>query len=69
MDDQVSATIIPFPVRSSGTDVPPPTQRLSESLKSLSVALTEQRDALQRWRDALAELSEKMKTMNSATGR
>ena len=68
MDQPVSATIIPFPVRSRGTDAPQSTERLSESLRSLSAALTEQRNALQRWREALAELSDKMNTMSVPTG-
>ncbi len=71
MDEPVSATIIPFPVRPRPDPVSGPvqsTERLSESLRGLSAALAEQRDALQRWRDALAELSAKMQSMGGTTG-
>ena len=68
MDEQVSATIIPFPVRRP-TGLPQSTERLAESLRSLSAALADQRDALQRWRDALADLSAKMQAVGEATSR
>ena len=72
MDEPVSATIIPFPVCRRHEPAPAAaasTERLSESLRSLSSALSEQRDALQRWRDALSELSAKMQTMGNTSGR
>jgi hypothetical protein len=66
MDDKVSATIIPFPVRIPSPAPQPPTERLSQSLESLSTALADQRDALQRWRAALADLSDKMRTISTS---
>jgi hypothetical protein len=66
MDDKVSATIIPFPVRVPNPAPQPPTERLSQSLQSLSTALADQRDALQRWRAALADLSDKMRTISTS---
>jgi hypothetical protein len=65
MDDIVSATIIAFPVRVPSPAPQPSTERLSQSLQSLSTALADQRDALQRWRVALADLSDKMRAISS----
>ena len=69
MDDKVSATIIPFPTRAPTAALQPPTERLSASLRSLSTALEEQRDALHRWRAALADLSDKMRTIGTSARR
>ena len=57
MDERCSATIIPFPIRKRA-DLEQSTERLADALASLSVALTRQRDATQKWRDALNKLSE-----------
>ena len=63
MDEQLTATIIPFPARrSDGGDLGRSAERLSTALISLSAALTEQRDALRRWRDALADLQQRVQT-------
>ena len=42
-------------------------ERLSEALADLSVALNAQRDAMQRWREALIALSERMKRLGTST--
>lgn len=59
MGEQASATIIPFPPRRGG-ELAGSTERLCEALASLSLALTEQRKATERWRDALHALSARM---------
>ena len=68
MDEQLTATIIPFPARNrSSGELGQSAERLSTSLTSLSVALAAQKDALQRWRSALADLQERMQTIGGAT--
>jgi len=44
----------------------PPDERLSTALKTLSAALAEQQQAVQRWRDAMAELAACMRTLSLA---
>ncbi len=66
MDQQTSAVIIPFPVRHRG-NLTQSAERLSEALADLSVALNAQRDAMQRWREALIALSERMKRLGTST--
>ncbi len=57
MDERCSATIIPFPMRKRA-DLNRSTERLADALTNLSAALTRQREATQKWRDALNKLSE-----------
>ena len=66
MDEPASATIIPFPARRS--DLAASAEHLADALTTLSLALIEQRDATQRWRDALLALSERLETLGPATG-
>jgi uncharacterized coiled-coil protein SlyX len=70
MADRASADIIPFPMSrlSAPHGSPAATvaseDRLSAALKALSLALAEQQEAVQRWRDALAELATSMRTLS-----
>ena len=66
MDNQASATIIPFPVRRRG-DLVRSAERLSEALTDLSAALVAQRDAMQRWREALLVLSKRMEQIGTGS--
>ena len=67
MTESATATIIPFPVRRS-PELSGATLRLADSLTALSEALVEQREATQRWRNALLALSERLKTVGVAAG-
>jgi uncharacterized coiled-coil protein SlyX len=70
MAHRASADIIPFPMtRLSAPDASPAAtisseDRLSTALSALSHALAEQQEAVQRWRDALAELAASMRTLS-----
>jgi uncharacterized coiled-coil protein SlyX len=90
MNDQLSATIIPFPVRTRETPVASSdgviagsapladspelshtlassAQRLTYALNGLSNALADQRDATQRWKSALEDLANKMRTLSDVS--
>ena len=66
MERQTTATIIPFPVRQR-VGLEQSTERLAEALTSLAAALAMQRNATQRWCDALRALSEQMRAPTSAS--
>ncbi len=65
MDQQASATIIPFPVpaRRPAQDLAQSSERLAQALRNLSVALSVQRDSTLRWRAALEDLAAKMQAL------
>ncbi len=72
MTNSTSAVIIPFPAPRLSTpfygpaDALPTADRLSTALDSLTIALGEQHRAMQRWREALAELATSMNSLSSA---
>ena len=76
MSVQLTATIIPFPIRNRApvvTEAPArPVQtnalassshRLSEALANLSTALADQKEATRRWKAAIEDLATKMRTV------
>ena len=70
-DEQASAEIIPFPVRARSAPPlapAPASQRLGTALAALSTALGEQQVAIERWRDAMKDLSGSMQKLNASAG-
>ena len=65
MNDPTTAEIIAFPGHPRPTPLTQSTERLAAALSSLSSALRDQGDALQRWREALRTLSQSVNTVNS----
>ena len=91
MTDQLTATIIPFPVRirppqvdaasqafeaalavlpsvpapprQQASDLSHSSQRLTQALADLQLALADQKDATQRWKRAIEDLAAKMRTL------
>lgn len=65
-----TASIIPFPARkkpsATAAATVSPEVRLARALKSLSVALAEQRVAVAAWRDALGELKTTTSGLNES---
>jgi hypothetical protein len=66
MDQSITAEIILFPTRqiaAPSTLALAPTERLSNALTALSVALAEQQQAVQRWREAMTDLANCMRAL------
>jgi hypothetical protein len=65
MNQSVGAEIILFPGRRPSAPSSPlaPTERLSNALTALSAALTEQQQAILRWREAMTDLANCMRTL------
>ena len=71
MDERATAEIIPFPMREVAA-APAPTlspaasdpERLGAAFSSLATAMAEQREAVQKWRDAVKQLSTHMQTLS-----